>query len=209
MVDRYRLLTEVSPDVVVVHQNGRLVYGNRAAVRAGRGRVDRADYLGPAVITDFIHPNDIADTVERIAQLKEHGQFFEHGEARIVLQRRHVNVWRSPASAPPGPVSRPTRSSCGTSPSGGRPRRPTATGPAWWPTSPTPSSVSTPRARSRVGTRRPGPSTDGPRPRWPASPSPPWSPPTARTAPPSSSGVSAATAARTDPRSTCWSPSTP
>ena len=33
MVDRYRLLTEVSPDVVFVHQNGLLVYGNRAAAR--------------------------------------------------------------------------------------------------------------------------------------------------------------------------------
>ena len=30
LVDRYRLLTEVSPDVVFVHQNGRFVYGNRA-----------------------------------------------------------------------------------------------------------------------------------------------------------------------------------
>ena len=31
LVDRYRLLTEVSPDAVFVHQDGRLVYGNRAA----------------------------------------------------------------------------------------------------------------------------------------------------------------------------------
>ncbi len=82
LVDRYRLLTEVSPDVVVVHQNGRLVYGNRAAVRlVGAGSMEE-HYGRP--ITDFVHPSDIVGTLDRIAQLTEDGQFFEHGEARIV-----------------------------------------------------------------------------------------------------------------------------
>lgn len=82
LVDRYRLLTEVSPDVVVVHKNGRLVYGNRAAVRLiGAGSMEE-HYGRP--ITDFVHPSDLAGTLDRIAQLTEDGQFFEHGEARIV-----------------------------------------------------------------------------------------------------------------------------
>jgi diguanylate cyclase (GGDEF)-like protein/PAS domain S-box-containing protein len=82
LVDRYRLLTEVSPDVVVVHQNGRLVYGNRAALRlVGAGSV--AEHYGRP-ITDFVHPSDLEGTLDRIAQLTEDGQFFEHGEARIV-----------------------------------------------------------------------------------------------------------------------------
>jgi diguanylate cyclase (GGDEF)-like protein/PAS domain S-box-containing protein len=82
LVDRYRLLTEVSPDVVVVHQNGRLVYGNRAAVRlVGAGSM--AEHYGRP-ITDFVHPSDLEGTLDRIAQLTEDGQFFEHGEARIV-----------------------------------------------------------------------------------------------------------------------------
>jgi diguanylate cyclase (GGDEF)-like protein/PAS domain S-box-containing protein len=90
MVDRHRLLTEVSPDAVVVHQNGRLVYFNRAALRLVGGGM-AGDYLG-RFITDFLHPNDIADTVERIAQLKEDGQFVEHGEARILANDGTVNV---------------------------------------------------------------------------------------------------------------------
>ena len=90
LVDRYRLLTEVSPDVVVVHQNGRLVYGNRAAVRlVGAGSMEE-HYGRP--ITDFVHPSDIVGTLDRIAQLTEDGQFFEHGEARIVSLDGSVTV---------------------------------------------------------------------------------------------------------------------
>ena len=41
-------------------------------------------------ITDFVHPGDVAGMAERLAQLTEDGQFFEHGEVRS-----------SPATAPP------------------------------------------------------------------------------------------------------------
>ena len=89
LVERYRLLTEVSPDPVVVHQHGLLVYGNRAALQlAGGGTVP--DHIGRP-ITDFIHPSDIVDTVDRLAQLTEEGQFVEHGEARIVAADGSVN----------------------------------------------------------------------------------------------------------------------
>ena len=86
LVDRYRLLTEVSPDAVVVHQEARLVYGNRAALRLIGLDLDpeNAKELYGRFITDFIHPGDIGDTIERIAELQEDGQFFEHGEARIL-----------------------------------------------------------------------------------------------------------------------------
>ena len=98
MVDRYRLLTEVSPDVVFVHQNGLLVYGNRAAARLmGAGSTEEdyrqtvaAHYGQP--VTDFMHPADIPDLVERLAQLTEHGQFFEHGEVRSVTPSGQVVV---------------------------------------------------------------------------------------------------------------------
>ena len=90
LVDRYRLLTEVSPDLVIVHQNGLLVYGNRAAVRAW-GAESMAEYYGHP-ITDYIHPNDLNDTVQRIAALTEEGQFVEHGEARIVAPDGTVTV---------------------------------------------------------------------------------------------------------------------
>ncbi len=90
LVDRYRLLTEVSPDLVIVHQNGLLVYGNRAAVRAW-GAESMDEYYGHP-ITDYIHPNDLNDTVQRIAALTEEGQFVEHGEARIVSPDGTVTV---------------------------------------------------------------------------------------------------------------------
>ncbi len=82
LVDRYRLLTEVSPDAMVVHQNGRIVFGNRAAVKlVGGGTL--LDHLDRP-ITDFVHPGDVPGMVDRLAQLTEDGQFVEHGEARIV-----------------------------------------------------------------------------------------------------------------------------
>jgi diguanylate cyclase (GGDEF)-like protein/PAS domain S-box-containing protein len=90
LVDRYRLLTEVSPDLVIVHQNGLLVYGNRAAVKAW-GAESMNEYYGHP-ITDYIHPNDLNDTVQRIAALTEEGQFVEHGEARIVAPDGTVTV---------------------------------------------------------------------------------------------------------------------
>ncbi len=90
LVDRYRLLTEVSPDVVCVHQNGKLVYGNRAAVRlicSGSSDDDYSRMLAKHYgmpVTDIVHPNDVAGMVDRLAQLTEDGQFFEHGEARVM-----------------------------------------------------------------------------------------------------------------------------
>ena len=90
MVDRYRLLTEVSPDVVFVHQNGRFVYGNRAMGRLIGAETDEeyaqvfAQYYG-SLMTDFTDPDDLEDVAERLAQLTEPGQFFEHGEIRFLL----------------------------------------------------------------------------------------------------------------------------
>ncbi len=89
LVDRYRLLSEVSPDIVMVHQSGRMVYGNRAASRF-MGAVDSDEGYRKAIekyygtpITDMVDPGDIPEMVDRLAQLNEEGQFFEHGEARI------------------------------------------------------------------------------------------------------------------------------
>jgi diguanylate cyclase (GGDEF)-like protein/PAS domain S-box-containing protein len=97
LVDRYRLLTEVSPDVVFVHQNGLLVYGNRAAARL-TGATDEegyaqalAQYYGKPM-TDFMDPSDIPDVVARLSQLTENGQFVEHGEVRVVATDGTVTV---------------------------------------------------------------------------------------------------------------------
>ena len=89
LVNRYRLLSEVSPDVVAVHQNGLLVYGNRAAAKLifsdstdkSYSEIVAENYGRP--VTDIVEPGDIPGMVDRLAQLTEDGQFFEHGEARI------------------------------------------------------------------------------------------------------------------------------
>ena len=98
MVDRYRLLTEVSPDAVFVHQEGRLVYWNRAGTRlTGLGSSDEAQaeafakYYGHP-ITTFLHPADVAQVAERLSQLIEPGQFIEHGEVRIVSPDGTINT---------------------------------------------------------------------------------------------------------------------
>jgi len=69
------------PDVVIVHQDGLLVYGNRAAVSSSTwtpcGPLRRAGHrLGP--------PDDINGMIERLGRLTEPGQFFEHGEVRAI-----------------------------------------------------------------------------------------------------------------------------
>ncbi len=98
LVDRYRLLTEVSPDVVFVHQNGCLVYGNRALARLALGAETDEDYAKAFdqyyghPITDFTDPDDIPEVAARLAQLTEPGQFFEHGEVRFVLPSGDVKM---------------------------------------------------------------------------------------------------------------------
>jgi diguanylate cyclase (GGDEF)-like protein/PAS domain S-box-containing protein len=89
LVSRYRLLSEVSPDVVAVHQAGRLVYGNRAAAKLIFAATDDDEYAAIVAenygrpVTDIVDSADVPGMVERLAQLTEDGQFFEHGEARI------------------------------------------------------------------------------------------------------------------------------
>jgi diguanylate cyclase (GGDEF)-like protein/PAS domain S-box-containing protein len=96
LVDRYRLLTEVSPDLVLVHQNGRLVYGNRALARLALNVESDEEYAQAfdqyygQPITGFMEPSEIPEMAERLSQLTEPGQFFEHGEVRWLLPNGDV-----------------------------------------------------------------------------------------------------------------------
>jgi diguanylate cyclase (GGDEF)-like protein/PAS domain S-box-containing protein len=96
LVDRYRLLSEVSPDIVIVHQNGRLVYGNRALSRLALGAESDDDYARAVAeyqnraVTDFMDPAEVPAMAERLAQLTEPGQFFEHGEVKFFLPSGEV-----------------------------------------------------------------------------------------------------------------------
>ncbi len=82
IADRFQLLTDLSPDVIVVHQDGVLVYGNPAAVRAVGAETMEQCYGWP--ISAFLHPDDMGGAAERISQLREHGQVAVHGEVRVI-----------------------------------------------------------------------------------------------------------------------------
>jgi diguanylate cyclase (GGDEF)-like protein/PAS domain S-box-containing protein len=83
LTDRYRLLVDLSPDGIVVHEAGRLVYANAAAVRFVRA-TSTAELLGRPIV-DFVHPNSVAAMLQRIADLTEPGATTETTE--VVLLR--------------------------------------------------------------------------------------------------------------------------
>ena len=69
--DRYRRLVELSPEAVVVHTAGRLVYVNAAAVKL-YGASDEAELVGRSVI-DFAQTDYREMLIERIQRI-EHGR---------------------------------------------------------------------------------------------------------------------------------------
>jgi diguanylate cyclase (GGDEF)-like protein/PAS domain S-box-containing protein len=75
LTDRYRLLIELSPDAIVVHEAGRLVYANPTAVRFARAG-SAAELIGRPII-DLVHPDSVAAMLERIAELTEPGTVTE------------------------------------------------------------------------------------------------------------------------------------
>ena len=80
--DRYRLLLELSPDGIVVHENGLIRWANKAAADFV-GVPDLNDYLGES-LTQFIHPDSLMETLERIASLKEDEAATKPAEATLV-----------------------------------------------------------------------------------------------------------------------------
>ena len=80
--DRYRLLVDLSPDAIVVHQQGVIRFVNPAGVRFGQ--LDDAGEAVGHMITEFVHPDSITDMLSRIAGLTEPGMVSEPAEARVV-----------------------------------------------------------------------------------------------------------------------------
>ena len=64
--DRYRRLVEEAPDAIVVHQDGKLVFVNDAAVELWGGKT-REEFLGRDIF-DFIHPRYQKLVEQRIRQ---------------------------------------------------------------------------------------------------------------------------------------------
>jgi diguanylate cyclase (GGDEF)-like protein/PAS domain S-box-containing protein len=82
LVDRYRLLVDLSPDAIAVHQMGVIRFLNAAAVEFGQ--LAHADEGVGRMITDFVHPDSVSDMITRISALTEPGMVSQPAEARIV-----------------------------------------------------------------------------------------------------------------------------
>ncbi|GLZ29130.1 GGDEF domain-containing protein [Lentzea sp. NBRC 105346] len=82
LADRYRLLIELSPDAIVVHEAGHVVYANPAAVRFVHARSD-AEILGRP-ITDFVHADSVPQMLQRISELNAPGAASEPAEAVLL-----------------------------------------------------------------------------------------------------------------------------
>ncbi|GAB3706397.1 EAL domain-containing protein [Amycolatopsis oliviviridis] len=71
LTDRYRLLVELSPDAVCVHEAGIVTYVNRAAVSA-LGASSTAELIGRPIM-DFVAEESLPALLDRIASLHRQG----------------------------------------------------------------------------------------------------------------------------------------
>jgi PAS domain S-box-containing protein len=82
LTDRYRLLVDVAPEGIVVHQGGHLVYVNPAVVRFMRAG-SAAELLGRPIV-DFVHPDSVPAMLRRISALTVPGATSEPAEAVLL-----------------------------------------------------------------------------------------------------------------------------
>jgi diguanylate cyclase (GGDEF)-like protein/PAS domain S-box-containing protein len=82
LIDRYRRLVDLSPDGIVVHQGGKIVYANGAGIACVGAR--SADELVGRSIIDFVHPDSLGPTLERIAKLSDEFPISDPAEATLM-----------------------------------------------------------------------------------------------------------------------------
>jgi len=82
VAERLQLLVEHSPDGIIVHQDGLVVYTNPAAVRMV-GLSSSAEGLGRP-ITSFISPVDLTSTIARLAQMQDPGDVVKGFELTLL-----------------------------------------------------------------------------------------------------------------------------
>jgi PAS domain S-box-containing protein len=81
--DRFRQLVELSPNVIAVHQDGVVVFVNRAGLLLF-GANDENEIIGKPVI-DFVHPESRPTVLRRIAEMTQTGQPAPRMEEKFVL----------------------------------------------------------------------------------------------------------------------------
>lgn len=100
---RYRSLVELSPDAVVVHRDGKVLYANPEALRLVGAKTE-ADMIGREVIS-FIHPDDRPMALEDFRLLYEEGKLIQLKEERLLRINGDpftVEVTASPIQYPGG-----------------------------------------------------------------------------------------------------------
>jgi PAS domain S-box-containing protein len=89
--ERYQTLMELSPDGIVIHDVGRIVYANPAAIRLMGGR-QAEDLVGRSVL-DFVHPDYRELVVERQRVLAESAESADLVEERFIrLDGQEIDV---------------------------------------------------------------------------------------------------------------------
>jgi diguanylate cyclase (GGDEF)-like protein/PAS domain S-box-containing protein len=83
LTDRYRLLVDLTPDAIVVHEAGQVVYANPAAVRFVRAG-SLSEVLGRPIV-DFVSPDAVPAMLGRIADLTTPGATTE--PTRVAISR--------------------------------------------------------------------------------------------------------------------------
>ncbi|MEG4286125.1 EAL domain-containing protein [Microcoleus sp. A006_D1] len=80
--ERYRRLVELSPEAIAVHSQGKIAYINAAGAKL-LGASSPAALIGFPVL-NFVHPNYVETTRERIRQVEEENQPIELAEERLM-----------------------------------------------------------------------------------------------------------------------------
>jgi diguanylate cyclase (GGDEF)-like protein/PAS domain S-box-containing protein len=89
LIERYRLLVEISPDMIVVHQDGVIRYMNPTGLR-WMGADDASQLVG-LPITGFVAPSSVGPLLERIGDLDRAGAISRPAEmVAVALDGRRL-----------------------------------------------------------------------------------------------------------------------
>jgi len=80
---RYRALVELSPDCILVHQDGRLVYANSCAQQVA-GVPDASHLLGTPIHQYVVRPADREQMLANIRSMSRVGEYTHHGDMWVV-----------------------------------------------------------------------------------------------------------------------------
>jgi diguanylate cyclase (GGDEF)-like protein/PAS domain S-box-containing protein len=80
--DSFRRLVDRSPDGIVVHRDGRIVYVNATAVRWVGAQY--ADQVRGQLFSEFLHPDSLPQVLERLTSLRQDGDVTRPSEGLVV-----------------------------------------------------------------------------------------------------------------------------